>query len=133
MLTNLITLNTIQNTKLDIPIDSIRIVEEEKEGKGCTVIYDLGNGNLSDKIADAYGFVRKKLQDVKQIPDGLELNVVHGPDVTHRIYQSASNIVARRELKDHPDGANCRITLVVNCKPFEMDIKETRDEIAGEA
>jgi len=119
---------------LDIPAESILMVEENPEGKKLTnIVYSLEAGqNLFDTLDAAYGYVKKQWREQNpHLGNLLEVNLAG--DKPHKMIFADTMVIARRELKDDPSGANTRLTLNVNGKVVGIQVTDNRDSLAGEA
>lgn len=123
------------DSKFDLPMSSIIILEESEEGKKATILYDIGNGRQFDKLKDNYGFIRKAMLDNGHFRDLIEVTTTRpdlGEKETRRISFESHRIKARRELKDAEDGANCLISVDIGNTLIQLRVLETRDSLAGE-
>ena len=129
----MLNLKLLDGSALDIPAEAIILIEENVEEKKATnVVYSLQMGeNLFDTVEGAYGFIKKQWRDnVNSVGNLLEVTLA--AEKPHKMAFSDMMVVARRELKDAPNGAKCRLTLNVNGKITSFNVTDTRDSLAGE-
>ena len=123
----------IDGGALDIPADSIILIEENTEHKKATnIVYSLRQGeNLFDTVEGAYGFVKKQWRDNVQSVGNL-LEVTLAAEKPHKMAFSDMMVVARRELKEGENNAKTALTLNVNGRIMSFNVTDTRDSLAGE-
>ena len=118
---------------LDIPASSILMIEENTGGKKLTnIVYSLQQGeNLMDTVKATFGSTKKQWRDGNPQLGAL-LEVTLAGETPHKLVAPETTVVARRGLKDDPDGAKVRLTLNVWGRLVSVKAQDAYDTIVGD-
>ena len=119
---------------LDIPAHSILMIEENTEGKKLTnIVYSLQPGeNLMDTVKVTFGNAKKQWRDENpQLGELLEVTLAG--EKPHKLATPENVVVARRGLKDDPDGAKVRLTLDIGGRLVSVKAQDAYDTIVGDS
>ncbi len=122
----------LQNgARFELPAAAINIVEENAEGEGSVIGYDLGAGAAHEMLNDNYGFVKKQVLDAGGITNPIELTSVAGDGKTCRVTLSRERIVARLEVLDSAVGINAILSIASGNASFKLNVADTLDQMDG--
>lgn len=130
-------LTTAAGERLEIPAASITVVARTADAQaGCLILYDLGNGPATEKLTDAYGYVKKAAVDCLAMVNPVEVRTperIDGQDepAYGLLFFSRDSIVSRREVRGRTDGVNAIVHLNVTGSPKPYLIADTLDEMDG--
>lgn len=125
-------LKTERGERLELPATAVIAVMKASDGSSpSTLVYDLGYGPQIDRLSDQYGFVRKLVLDAQALVNPIEIRVLEADRQEGRMTFSRERIIARREVHEHPEGANTILVVDLTGNPVRINVMETLDELDG--